>query len=239
MISPNDTVNYAEVFGKTESHLYFLSERLAIHKQMKQAFIALQGAAKTQGFELEIASGFRSFERQLSLWNNKYLGKTALKNITGEIVKPKDLSEHQLINQILLYSALPGASRHHWGSDIDVYAPNLLDENNQLQLEVWEYEQGGPFEALSQWLKRNAYNYGFYLPYAYFRGGVAFEPWHLSYLPLAKKYQQAFDLNKLANVIKLSDILGKKVILENLDEIASRFINNITEASNNVRIENF
>jgi LAS superfamily LD-carboxypeptidase LdcB len=237
MIRANDTVNYAEVFGQTENHLYFLSDRLAIHKDMKHNFVALQDATKEQGFELKIASGYRSFDRQLSLWNNKFSGKTVLKTKTGEIVKSKDLSEHQLIYQILLYSALPGASRHHWGCDIDVYAPNLLAENEQLQLETWEYERDGPFDELSQWLRLNAHSYGFYLPYASFEGGVAFEPWHLSYLPLAQKYQQAFNINKLANVIKLSNILGKKIILENLDEIASRFINNVTEAPNNVRIE--
>jgi LAS superfamily LD-carboxypeptidase LdcB len=239
MIAPNDTVNYAEIFGKTENHLCFLSERIAIHKQMKHAYIALQNAAKTQGFELQIASGFRSFERQLIIWNNKFSGKTALKRATGEVINPKDLSERQLIKQILLYSALPAASRHHWGSDIDVYAPNFLAKNEQLQLEVWEYEQGGPFKELSQWLKLNAHSYGFYLPYARFQGGVAFEPWHLSYLPLANKYQQAFDIDKLSKVISLSNIMGKNVILENLDEIASRFINNVSEAPNNVILHNF
>ena len=239
MIAPNDTVNYAEVFGQTEDHLCFLSEGIAVHKQMKHAFIALQDAAKTQGFELQIASGFRSFERQLTIWNNKFSGKTVLKIATGEVINPKDLSERQLIKQILLYSALPGASRHHWGCDIDVYAPNFLAKNEQLQLEVWEYQPGGPFKELSQWLRLNAHSYGFYLPYARFQGGVAFEPWHLSYLPLAHKYQQAFDIDKLTKVLSLSNIMGKNVILENLNEIASRFINNVTAAPNNVILNDF
>ncbi len=239
MTVPNHTVNYAEVFGQTKDHLCFLSERVAVHKRMKHAFIALQDAAKTQGFELKIASGFRSFERQLIIWNNKFSGKTALKGKTGEVINPKDLTERQLINQILLYSALPGASRHHWGSDIDVYAPNFLAKNEQLQLEVWEYEQGGPFKELFQWLDLNAHTYGFYFPYASFQGGVAFEPWHLSYLPISNNYQQAFNVDKLKDLLNQSNIMGKNTILENLDEIASRFINNVTEAPNNVIFEGF
>ncbi len=231
---PHDTANDAELFGKTQTHLCFLSEHIAIHKQMKPAFIALQKAAHTQGFELKIASGFRSFERQLMLWNNKFSGKTVLKTATGELLKPTGLSEYQLIKKILLYSALPGTSRHHWGTDIDVYAPNLLTENKQLHLEAWEYEEGGPFSKLSEWITLHASDFGFYLPYAKFQGGVAFEPWHLSYAPVAEKYQQSFNIDRLSNVIKSSDIFGKKSILENLDEIANRFINNVAVVPNNL-----
>ncbi|KGJ87392.1 M15 family metallopeptidase [Colwellia psychrerythraea] len=227
-------INRAQVLGKTEEHLYYLNERVAIHQEMKPAFDAIVTAAKTDGIDLKIASGFRSFDRQLMLWNNKFSGKTAIKDINGDIVVVDNLSSLQIIESILLYSALPGASRHHWGCDIDVYAPNLLAQNYQLQLEPWEYSESGPLAELSSWLLQHAHRFGFYFPYATFQGGIAQEPWHLSYLPLAQQFQQTFSAEQLAQTLQSSNILGKKVIIDNLDLIAKRYINNVCAAPTNV-----
>ena len=227
-------INSAQLLGQDEQHLCYLSERVAIHQEMKNAFEALAAAANIAGINLKIASGFRSFDRQVMLWNNKFSGKTPIKDITGAVVSPEGLSPLELIHSILLYSALPGASRHHWGCDIDVYAPNLLTPDYQLQLEPWEYSEQGPLAKLSAWLIENAHSYGFYFPYASFQGGVAEEPWHLSYLPLAQQYQQAFDVERLALALSSSNILGKAVIIENLDNIAKRYINNVCAAPSNV-----
>ena len=76
--------------------------------------------------------------------------------------------------------------------------------------------------------------HGFYFPYASYQGGVAHEPWHLSYMPLAKQYQEAFNLEKLAKTLKDSNILGKEVILSNLPFIAENYINNISIAPSDV-----
>lgn len=226
--------NAAQVLGKTEEHLHYLSERVAIHQNMKSAFDAFTAAAQAEGIELTIASGFRSFSRQLILWNNKFSGKTPIKDIAGNVIDIDNLSPLELVHSILLYSALPGASRHHWGCDIDVYAPNLLTDGYQLQLEQWEYSEQGPLAKLSVWLEQHAHQFGFYFPYQRFQGGVAAEPWHLSYLPIAKQFQTNVDLKELADTLEHSNILGKAVIIENLDEIAKRYINNVCAAPANV-----
>jgi LAS superfamily LD-carboxypeptidase LdcB len=228
------SINPTQLLGKNEEHLYYVSERVAIHQEMKDAFDDMVNAAKADAIELTIASGFRSFERQLMLWNNKFSGKTSIKNRAGEVVSPEHLSPLELIHNILLYSALPGASRHHWGCDIDVYAPNLLAKDYQLQLEPWEYSEQGPLAKLSVWLAHHAHQFGFYFPYESFQGGVAEEPWHISYLPLAQQYQQAFDIELLTLTLSNSSILGKHVIIENLDDIAKRYINNVCAAPTNV-----
>ena len=228
------SINSSQLLGQNEEHLYYVSERIAIHQKMKYAFEAMVNAAKADAIELKIASGFRSFDRQLVLWNNKFSGKTAIKNSAGDIISPAYLTPLELVQSILLYSALPGASRHHWGCDIDVYAPNLLSQGYQLQLEPWEYSDHGPLAKLSAWLIQYAHQFGFYFPYAKFQGGIAQEPWHISYLPLAQQYQQAFDIELLAHALDNSSILGKSVIIENLDDIANRYINNVCEAPSNV-----
>ena len=227
-------INSAQLLGQTETHLHYVSERVAVHQEMKFAFDVMVNAAKADAIELTIASGFRSFDRQLMLWNNKFSGKTPIKNSVGEVVSPTHLSPLELAHSILLYSALPGASRHHWGCDIDVYAPNLLAKDYQLQLEPWEYSEQGPLAKLSAWLVQHAHQFGFYFPYAHFQGGVAEEPWHISYLPLAQQYQQAFNVKLLTQALNNSNILGKKVIIENIDDIAKRYINNVCAAPTNV-----
>ncbi|PHR84941.1 MAG: D-alanyl-D-alanine carboxypeptidase [Colwellia sp.] len=200
---------------------------IGIHQQMKTAFDALKHSAQTAGIELKIASGFRSFERQLQIWNNKFTGKAIIKKTNGEIVDVSRLSDWQIIEAILLYSALPGASRHHWGCDIDVYAPNLLTAGKSLQLEPWEYQQSGPMAKLSTWLTQHAAEFGFYLPYDCYRGGIAAEPWHLSFRPLATQYQATFNIQALQTCLINTDISGKMVIVDNLTEIAKRYINNV------------
>ncbi|MEI6894326.1 MAG: M15 family metallopeptidase [Colwellia sp.] len=227
-------ISTEQVLGKTDKHLCLLHGGVSIHHAMKKDFDALVAAANNDGIELKVASGFRTFDRQLQLWNNKFSGKTPLKNIAGEVISPASLSPLQLMHSILLYSALPGASRHHWGCDIDVYAPNLLMEGYQLQLEPWEYSEQGPLAMLSTWLNQHAHLFGFYFPYASFQGGVAQEPWHLSYLPLAQHFQQAFNIELLARTLKKSSILGKEIILNHLDDITKRYINNVCLAPSNV-----
>ncbi|MFT5852514.1 MAG: LAS superfamily LD-carboxypeptidase LdcB [Colwellia sp.] len=244
-----------QVLGLTDQHIHYLSNEclanknltsnsllnnnvrqsgqtsskstIGIHQQMNTAFKALKHGAQKVGIELKIASGFRSFERQLQIWNNKFSGHTAIKDANGNVVNISRLSDWQIIEAILLYSALPGASRHHWGCDIDVYAPNLLPAGESLQLESWEYQQSGPMAILSTWLTQHAAEFGFYLPYDCYRGGIAEEPWHLSYAPLAKQYQATCKQQTLLACLINTEIAGKKVIIDNLTKITERYINNV------------
>jgi LAS superfamily LD-carboxypeptidase LdcB len=213
--------------GKTDQHISYLTNRIGIHQEMLTAWLQLQDGAKTAGFDLQIASGFRNFERQLSIWNNKYALKTAVKDKQNKIIDLKSLNVSERINAILYFSALPGASRHHWGTDIDVFAANLLSSEQKLQLEPWEYQHGGPFADLSQWLSQHCQHYGFYRPYDIDRGGVAIEPWHLSYAPLSQQYQQTFSLALITSTIATSDILAKEEILTRLPSIYKKTIMNV------------
>jgi len=213
--------------GQTTEHIHCLTDKTGIHHEMHQAWLAMQKAAMLDGLNIVIASGYRSFDRQLTIWNNKYSGQTVVKGIDNQIIDLTKLSNKEKLSAILLFSALPGASRHHWGTDIDVYAKNLLPANQSLQLEPWEYQPDGPFYTLSLWLNEHSKKFGFYFPYDKFRGGIAAEPWHLSYAPLSNKFQQQLTPALLAEVLQSSDILGKILVLENLSTIFTTFISNI------------
>jgi len=224
-------LNSQQLCGKNENHITWLSEQVGIHSDMLMAWQSLCDAASTAGFTLKIASGFRSFDRQLSIWNRKFNGELATKNKLNKTVDLTHLSDNEKVAAILVYSALPGTSRHHWGTDIDVYAQNLLLENQKLQLEPWEYQQNGPFAALSNWLVQHASTYGFFFPYDVDRGGVAIEPWHLSYAPLAQTCLCDMTIETLAQAIKQSNVLGKEVILAQLPTILTQYVQNINKGS--------
>jgi LAS superfamily LD-carboxypeptidase LdcB len=221
-----------QLTGQDDSHIHWLDEHTGVHHKMLPAWQSLCHAAKGAGFDLAIASGYRNFSRQLSIWNRKFSGQLPIKNQQGQSVNIDTMTESDIVNAILLYSALPGASRHHWGCDIDIYASNLLPENQQLKLEPWEYQERGPFYPLSQWLSLNAHLYGFYLPYDKYRGGVATEPWHLSYHHLAKRYEKQLSSELLSNVICSHQIKGKVAITSQLTEIYNTFIKNVGSINN-------
>ncbi|GLX76887.1 carboxypeptidase [Thalassotalea insulae] len=220
------------LYGQSEQHLSWLSDKLAIHQAVVTPWQQLCQQAKRDGIELEIASGFRSFERQLSIWNGKFNGELTVKDINNQVVNIEQLPDSERINEILTFSALPGTSRHHWGTDIDIYSPSLLTNGKTLQLEPWEYQAGGPFATLSDWLQQHAADYGFYFPYDKYRGGVAPEPWHLSYFPLAQQFQQQFNSKDLTHYLQSNDIMGKDVIIKQLDTILTQYVFNIGQIPN-------
>jgi len=225
------SLDHQQLCGLSDSHITWLSDRIGIHKEMQLAWQSLSDAALTKGFELKIASGYRSFDRQLSIWNRKFSGELATKNKNNEIVNLSELSDEEKVDAILTYSALPGTSRHHWGTDIDIYADNLLETDQKLQLEPWEYQQGGPFEQLSLWLEQDAATFGFFHPYDKDRGGVAIEPWHLSFAPLAQPCLCDISVETLAQTITQADILGKQAILSKLPMIFSQYVQNINKGT--------
>lgn len=221
-----------QLTGQETSHLVSLNPTGGhpyVHQQMLPAFQALKEAANQAGFDLQLASAFRPFERQLLIWNNKFSGKQPLLDSNSQPLDPATLDALEKIHAIMRWSALPGASRHHWGTDIDVYAANCLPKDTQLQLEPWEYAKGGHQAEFSQWLAANMADFGFYLPYADDRGGVACEPWHISYFPVSKYLLSQLTPDLLRRTLSQSELAGKSHILENLDSLYSKYIENICE----------
>ena len=49
---------------------------------------------------------------------------------------------------------LPGASRHHWGHDVDIYDAAAMPEGYQIQLTPEEVEGAGIFAPMHDWLDR-------------------------------------------------------------------------------------
>ncbi|MGK2914739.1 MAG: M15 family metallopeptidase, partial [Porticoccaceae bacterium] len=56
------------------------------------------------------------------------------------------------------------------------------------------------------------------------RGGVAPEPWHLSYRPLARDFQRLLSPELVARMLNPIDIALKTVVIASLEEIFARFV---------------
>lgn len=216
-----------QLTGQVQTHLIEFAPNRLLHKKVVADFSALQLAAKKQGFTLHIASAFRSFERQLQIWNNKYSGVTAILDSNEMIIDSRNISDKSKLYQMLRWSALPSASRHHWGTDIDIYDPTLLPSGQSLELKKELYLGGGYFAELSAWLTHNMQQFGFYRPYALDQGGVAQEPWHISYFPLSESYLKQLDLALISETLVTHSILGKSLILQELPNIYKQYISNV------------
>ncbi len=219
-----------ELTGKSRSHLVPLpcpiSTQHFLHKDSVKAFQGLQQCALKQGFNLQPASSFRDFQRQQLIWNSKFRGRRKVHDDHGNPLDLSRLSDWQKAQAILRWSALPGASRHHWGSEVDVFDPNLLPINHQLQLEPWEYAQGGYFFELSEWLQLNIAQFDFALPFTNLLADkqIGHEPWHISYLPIAQYAMQQFSPELLLQSWQDEEIAGKVALQQHLDDIFQRFL---------------
>ena len=210
--------------GRSTDHLVTLGGNHRLQFNATKAFLAMQLAATKAGFKLQSASAFRDFSRQLLIWNEKFSGKRPVLDRQNQPLDISMLSEGELCEAILHWSALPGASRHHWGTEIDIYDPLLIPAGQVLKLEPWEYETGGYFEKLNQWMSDNMAFFDFYRPFVAKNAGVADEPWHISYWPLSHEAEQLLTQDVVRAVLLDNNISGKTWLLKNIDYIFNRYI---------------
>lgn len=228
----------AHLTGETDSHLCRAADGellgARVHEDAIEPFLQLKRQAQREGFDLEIYSGFRDFDRQLGIWNRKANGQQAVLDSNAEPLDIETLSEKELAFAILRWSALPGASRHHWGTDLDVFDAAAKPDGYEIELIPAEVNSGGMFGPLHDWLDERITAdaaFGFFRPYEFDQGGVAPERWHLSYSPVASRYEKLLTTDVVEEAIQRVTIKLKDVILGNLDEIYERFVKNICRPS--------
>ncbi len=222
-------MTFDALFGLTSSHCSnWIDERLSptkswlLHHDAIHAWQALVCAAEADGIKIAPLSTFRDFARQRLIWNEKFNGlRPVLDEQNNALVKTTD--EWAWCENILRFSALPGLSRHHWGSEIDVFDATALAQGVRPQLSANEFCGNGPCASLAQWLHHNARRFDFYFPYTHPQNGVAPEPWHLSYIPVAQMAMQQINADALCTVLRNNDIAGASLILPRLATIIARY----------------
>lgn len=213
------------VSGQTMAHLAPLSGGVFLHAATLPAFIELRAKGLMHGIDLVVASGYRSFERQRLIWNAKARGERPVLDESGQVLNLMALSDRDKVFAILRWSALPGASRHHWGTDMDVWDRAAVPSDYVLRLVPQEYGPTGPFSILGEWLASDEVKAcGFFRPYDEDRGGIAIEPWHLSHRPIAQQFSYCLTPELLAKIIRSHIVELADTVLAHLDEIYERFI---------------
>ena len=185
-----------ELMGKEDIKLY--GDGINLRKEAHDAFVEMKKAAQADGIEMKIVSGYRSFDRQAVIFERKYLKYTE-----EEGMEPLDA-----IEKIIEYSTIPGTSRHHWGTDID-----LIDGSPKVDGDVLvasKFGTGGPFEKFKLWMDENSKKYNYYLVYTDDpkRRGFKYEPWHYSYAPLSIPMLKSFRLKNIMKQLEQEDFLG-------------------------------
>ena len=178
------------VVGKSLS----VRNNIYLQSSAMMAFAKMSNAAKRDGIELYILSGTRVFADQKRIWESKFSGKRKVEN--------QDLSQSisdykERAKKILEYSSMPGTSRHHWGTDLDIA---FSREKEGMMLLNKSFETGQGLKTY-EWLLLNASKYGFCQPYkenpiqrsnGKYQNGYLEEKWHWSYKPLATSYLQKY-----------------------------------------------
>jgi LAS superfamily LD-carboxypeptidase LdcB len=168
-----------------------------LRKETYDAFKKMHAAALKDGVSLKIISATRNFARQKAIWEGKW-------NKLSPIKTPKDRAL-----KILEFSSMPGSSRHHWGTDMDL---NHLTN---------EHFNTGAGKKIYDWLTKNAATYGFYQPYTAGRTtGYQEEKWHWTYLPLSKPLTE-FVKTSLSDA-QIKGFLGSETAIS--IEIVKRYI---------------
>ena len=207
----SQNIDYKTLLGIEHSNL--VGDSIKLEKNTFIAMEKMRKAALLDGIKIKVVSGFRDFERQKQIWNRKF------KKFTTE----NNLSDLDAIKEIIRFSTIPGTSRHHWGTEIDVIDEDFKNEKNLLISK--KYEEGGIFEKLKKWMDNNSQKFGFYLTYDnnINRKGFEYEPWHYSYLPESKRYLKSFLKIDIVEIISKVDIEGKELFNE---KFISDYINN-------------
>jgi|TARA_R110000868_G_scaffold344379_3_gene605376 LAS superfamily LD-carboxypeptidase LdcB len=195
--SQEEEYSLVELMGKSTIDLY--GDGYQLRKEAHEAFVAMKRAAYSSGIDLKIVSSYRSFDRQQVIFERKF------QKYSDEGMAPIDA-----INKIIEYSTIPGTSRHHWGTDIDV-----IDGYRKVDGDVLvpsKYGEGQPFADFKKWMDENSEKFGFYLVYTDTpkRRGFKYEPWHYSYAPLSIPMLETYRSKNIMQIYKKEDFLGSE-----------------------------
>jgi len=225
-------LNPLELTGRAATHVRDVPAlKCRLHEAAVAAAFDLCESAAAVGIDLAVISSFRDFDRQVGIWNAKFRGERPLLDRQGVPLEVATLDESERIDAILLWSALPGASRHHWGTDMDVIDRAAVLPGYRPELTIAEFTGNGPFVRLNRWLAANLASHGFFRPYTTDRGGVHPEPWHLSYAPVATRALESLSVEVLADALEQSELLGLDLVMKRLPDIHRKYVMTIDRES--------
>ncbi len=155
-----------------QERVYELEENAAL------AVTAMLDEMRECGFEnIYVTSAYRSYAYQQWLFDY-YMGQ--------ERAADPSLSEEQIKEKVLSYSAAPGSSEHQTGLCVDLYVtPGMRELENYGREGKYTDDIGFAETEEYQWLLENAHKFGFILRYPENKTaitGYAYESWHYRFV---------------------------------------------------------
>ena len=196
------TITEEELLGKgspllTKTSAYKLRPEAAV------AFEEMKRAALKEGIQFQVVSSYRDYNHQNRIWERKY-----------KSFRESGLNPTKSIEKIIEYSTIPGTSRHHWGTDIDI-----VDATPKVSgglLIPSKFHGNGPFCKFKEWMDNNANTYGFYLVYTdnENRKGFNYEPWHYSFKTLSLEYLNKYQELDIKAKLQTAKLVGSEHFTE-------------------------
>lgn len=182
------------------------------------------------GLSISLFSDNRTAAEQRSIWAGKRASAGAMAAERGCTLAPSGAArERSIATCILKYNSMPGSSRHHWGSDVDI---------NSAENSYWN---GATGKKIKTWLDANAEKYGFCQPYAgkaagLRKAGYNDEAWHWSYMPFAADMLTEYvarvsdkdivaALGGAASGLKEADVAALRIRQDYVGTIAAKCLN--------------
>lgn len=192
---PQKGFTYDDLIGKGNPKLF--GDDFKLRKEAHDAFLKLSAKALESDIRIKVVSSYRGFDHQNRIWQRKY------KRYIEMGFSPKDT-----IQKIIEYSTIPGTSRHHWATDLDLIDSNVKQPNNVLSPQ--HFENQGCFSKFKTWMDANASDFGFYLVYTdnKDRKGFKHEPWHYSYKPLSTAFLEQYKTLDVKQIITTEGLMG-------------------------------
>lgn len=165
---PNDLIE-ANIWGVPAASEVRFSKKIL--KDLKKMILH----ARKEGINLFITSGYRSYEKQQSVF--EYWKKRE--------IRKNNLNEEEAEKKVASFCAYPGHSEHQLGTALDI-----LDGKER------KFDHTPANEKIWNWLALHREEYGFVLSYPKNKTdktGYIFEPWHLRWI--GRKHAQ--ELKKL------------------------------------------
>lgn len=208
-----------DLIGRGRPKLYGNGYKLL--KSAYQAYLEMNQAAEKDGFTIRVVSSYRTFNHQNLIWTRKY-----------KRYRSKKLTAKQAVLNNIRYTAIPGSSRHHWGTEIDVV--NGRVKTSRYPLNTKNYHGYGIYKNFREWMDANAHKYGYYQVYTneHSRKGFKYEPWHYSYADLGVPMLKAYRERQIEEILKEQQLLGRQHFTENFIETYTK--NNIMGINKNL-----
>ncbi len=200
---PPDWLSKSYLMGRFDPHAHPLfdtlpnwlssKEDLVLRREALNALLKMIKDLQKEGLTITVHSATRNFDYQRRIWERKWYELVQERFPTKNSLSFED--SMTIARTILRWSSMPGTSRHHWGTEIDI---NSFDNS---------YFETGEGQRLYQWLRIHAPSYGFCQPYTAKDStrpyGYEEERWHWSYMPLSQLCTQWY-----ADSVYARDIRG-------------------------------